>query len=186
MKENKYVKGNYFYGHEISDYGKEHNRVDYETLAKAFEAINAGKLMEVHPDYCDGTSWEVINGTGYYYEDSDENEYTYEEAQDKIAELQSELDVLEELEELTGEQEERQIEIEYDIEKLEEIKYREFYNYFIIDSNGAEILKDWTDEYVIYNEELDLYVWGVDHCGTAWRMVLTDIKCNYKEEDEEN
>lgn len=177
------VAGTWFYGNEVSDYGKKNNRVDYRTLAKAFGHVDAGKLMDVHPDYCDGAEWEVVNGNGYFYEDYNENEYSYEEAQKRIEELNEELEKLEELEELTEEQEERIRDIEYDIHSLGEGKFRDFYNYLIIDSNGAEILKDWTDEYVIYNEKLDLYVWGIDHCGTSWDYVLTQIKCNYKEEE---
>ena len=180
------VKGNYFYGNEVSDYGKQNNRVDYRTLAKAFCHVDAGQLMEVHPDYCDGAEWEVVNGNGYFYEDYDENEYNYQEAQERIEELNKELEELEELDELTEEQEERKDDIERDIELLEQTKFREFYHYLIIDNNGAEILKNWTDEYVIYNEKLDLYVWGIDHCGTSWDYVLTQIKCNYNGEDEEN
>ena len=32
-----------------------------------------------------------------------------------------------------------------------------------------------TDEIVYYNEELDMYVWGITHYGTSWDYVLTDI-----------
>ena len=40
-----------------------------------------------------------------------------------------------------------------------------------------------TDEILFYNETLDMYVWGVTHCGTSWNYVLTDIKlnCGYDE-----
>lgn len=55
-------------------------------------------------------------------------------------------------------------------------EYIEVYQYFIISGYGAEILKDYTDELVWYNEDLDLYVWGVTHWGTSWDYVLTDIK----------
>ena len=50
--------------------------------------------------------------------------------------------------------------------------------YFIISNNGAEILKDYTNEIVFYNEALDMYVWGVTHWGTSWDYVLTDIRLN--------
>jgi len=59
--------------------------------------------------------------------------------------------------------------------------YIEVYQYYIISGYGAEILQDYTDEIVWYNEELDLYVWGVTHWGTSWDYVLTDIRCNVKE-----
>lgn len=53
--------------------------------------------------------------------------------------------------------------------------YPEIFQYFIVDFNGAEILQE-ADEIVYYNEELDLYVWGVTHYGTSWDYVLTNIK----------
>lgn len=55
-------------------------------------------------------------------------------------------------------------------------RYIDVFQYYIISEAGAEILKEWTDEIVWYNEELDLYVWGVTHYGTSWDYVLTDIK----------
>lgn len=55
-------------------------------------------------------------------------------------------------------------------------RYIEIYQYYIISSSGAKLLQFWTDEIVYYNEELDMYVWGVTHWGTAWDYVLTDIK----------
>lgn len=59
--------------------------------------------------------------------------------------------------------------------------YAEIYQYFIVDDNGAEILQE-AEEIVFYNEELDMYVWGVTHWGTSWDYVLTDIKI-VKDED---
>lgn len=53
--------------------------------------------------------------------------------------------------------------------------YHEIYQYFIISQSGFEILQRMTDEIVFYNEELDMYVWGVCHYGTSWDYVLTDI-----------
>lgn len=52
---------------------------------------------------------------------------------------------------------------------------QDIYQYYIVDESGAKILMD-LDEIVYYNEELDLYVWGVTHYGTAWDYVLTDVK----------
>ena len=62
--------------------------------------------------------------------------------------------------------------------------YFDFYQYFIIDEFGANLLKEWTDECVLYNEELDIYLWCVNHYGTSWDYVLTDIKCNYTPNEE--
>lgn len=53
--------------------------------------------------------------------------------------------------------------------------YYDIYQYYIISQSGFEILQRFTDEIVFYNEELDMYVWGVTHYGTSWDYVLTDI-----------
>lgn len=47
---------------------------------------------------------------------------------------------------------------------------------YIISEYGYKILAEFTDEYVFYNEKLDIYVWAVTHFGTSWDYVLTDIK----------
>lgn len=52
----------------------------------------------------------------------------------------------------------------------------EVFQWFIIDSNGADTLCHFTNEQVWYNSNLDLYVWGVTHFGTAWDYVLTNIE----------
>ena len=62
----------------------------------------------------------------------------------------------------------------------------DIYQYFIIDPRGAEILSEWTDEIVYYNEVLDMYVWGVTHWGTAWDYVLTDIRIDKEAHNDEN
>lgn len=54
--------------------------------------------------------------------------------------------------------------------------YYEIYQYYIISDSGAEFLQECTDELVYYHEDLDMYVWGIDHFGTSWDYVLTDIK----------
>ena len=61
---------------------------------------------------------------------------------------------------------------------MEDAHYEDIFQYFIISDNGTEILKNWTNEIVFYNEALYMYVWGVTHWGTAWSYVLTDIKLN--------
>lgn len=47
---------------------------------------------------------------------------------------------------------------------------------YIISEHGFKVLKEYTDELVFYNENLDVYIWAVDHIGTAWNYVLTDIE----------
>ena len=54
--------------------------------------------------------------------------------------------------------------------------YADIFQYYIISVPGANILTELTDEIIFYNEELDIYVWGVTHYGTSWDYVLTDIK----------
>lgn len=61
---------------------------------------------------------------------------------------------------------------EYD-EEIGEVN--EIYQYYIISESGFETLQRMTNEIVFYNEELDMYVWGVTHFGTSWDYVLTDI-----------
>ena len=52
----------------------------------------------------------------------------------------------------------------------------EVYQYYIISDFAYQFLVDYTDEIVYYNDDLDMYVWGITHFGTAWDYVLTDIK----------
>lgn len=54
--------------------------------------------------------------------------------------------------------------------------YYEVYQYYIISDSGAQFLEEYTDEIVYYNEQLDMYLWGITHFGTSWDYVLTDIK----------
>ena len=54
-------------------------------------------------------------------------------------------------------------------------EYIEFFQYYIIDANGAQVLEDCTNETVYYSNTLDMYVWAIDHFGTSWDYVLTEI-----------
>ncbi len=47
---------------------------------------------------------------------------------------------------------------------------------FIISRYGFEILKEYTDELVFYNDTLGVYIWAVTHWGTAWAYELTNVK----------
>ena len=47
---------------------------------------------------------------------------------------------------------------------------------FIISRYGFEILKEYTDELVFYNDVLGVYIWAVTHWGTAWAYELTNVK----------
>ena len=63
----------------------------------------------------------------------------------------------------------------------------EVFQWFIVSDEGADILKR-CGEIVLYNEKLDMYIWGITHFGTSWDYVLTDVKINCGEaawEDDE-
>lgn len=57
--------------------------------------------------------------------------------------------------------------------------YEDIYQYFIIDANNwnIEYIKKYYDNELIiaYSETLDNYILLVDHFGTSWDYVLTDI-----------
>lgn len=152
----------YFYGNKVSDYGLEHGYVDYATLSKAFEGVLNNNIIEKTYDI------------GYWEQESGfvDNSKEIEALQEMIAELEEQEDSEEEIAEL----EER-------IEELEDEQnsYPDIFQYYIVDDNGARILKE-INEIVFYNEELDMYVWGVTHYGTSWSYVLTDIKIVLDEE----
>lgn len=153
--------GKYFYGNEISEYGKKNGYVDYATLAKAFDAVLNNEIMEKTYDI---GYWDQESG---FIDNSDK----IDEIREKIEELDEEENA-EEIEEL-----------ESKIEELEEEQdYQpEIYQYYIVSDSGARILEEF-NEIVFYNEELDMYLWGVTHYGTSWSYVLTDIPCNAKDE----
>lgn len=58
----------------------------------------------------------------------------------------------------------------YDLEELT------IYQYYIISEYTAEKLQKHTNEIILYNAELDMYLLGVGHFGTSWESILTDIK----------
>lgn len=61
----------------------------------------------------------------------------------------------------------------------EEGTYKDIYQYFIVDGCfDEEDLQKVGEELgvVYYNSNLDLYILGVDHLGTSWDYVLTDIE----------
>ena len=63
-------------------------------------------------------------------------------------------------------------------------EYKEIFQYYIISDSGASILEYWCpDEIVFYCDELDMYLWGVTHFGTAWSYVLTDVKIEIDEKE---
>ena len=54
---------------------------------------------------------------------------------------------------------------------------------FIISRYGYEILSEYTDELVFYNNRLSVYIWAVCHWGTSWAYELTNVKLINMDED---
>ena len=173
------TKSKYYYGNEISKYGLENGYVDYGTLASCFNhVLNNDILSELEKN---GYYFDLINAPDF----SDE----IEDAEGQIDYLQEKIDDLRDKQgDASGQ---AYNDIENEIENLEndiydlqnDIDYYqcadrdvEFFQYYIIDNSGARILTEDTTERVFYNEDLDMYIWGVTHCGTAWDYVLTDIE----------
>lgn len=156
----------YYYGNAISEYGMQNGRVDYATLAKAFDAVLNNDIMNLTYDI---GSWEQVNGI---VDNSEE-----------IEELEEKRDELEEKNENSPSQiiENEINEINEQIEELEseQCDDPEVFQWFIISDWGARLLQQETSEIVYYNETLDMYLWGVTHCGTSWDYVLTSIKIDW-------
>ena len=155
----------YYYGNVISDYGLENGRVDYATLAKAFDAVLNNDIMNLTYDI---GSWEQVSGTIDNSEEIEELEEKKDELEDENDEspsqiLENEIDLLnEKIEELEREQNDDE----------------EVFQWFIVDDWGARLLQE-INEIVYYNEKLNIYLWGVTHYGTSWDYVLTNIKIDW-------
>lgn len=67
-------------------------------------------------------------------------------------------------------------------EQGEEVQeqYAEIYQYFLISERDAERLAEYTNELVLYNEILDIFILCVTHYGTAW----DGVPANWKEEQD--
>ena len=179
------ARNNYFYGYEVSDYAKQYKFVDYATLAKCFDAVLNNNIISELSNQ--GYFWDEENTEEYH--DAAGNVYNAEEAKEKRDELEERRDELEvklytidndetpEAEEIREEIEN----IENDISSLYEPEYKEFFQYYIVSDEGARILRE-IGEALYYNNKLDIYVWGVDHWGTAWTHVLTNIPIEYTNE----
>lgn len=176
MKRNK-LYGTTFCGDEASDYAKENGYLDYATFSKAFDAVINNSIME---NTCEIGFWEQENGI---IDNSEEVEALKEE----ITDIENRLEFLtdEEIEEAQKLQEEINS-IQEQIEELEEEQERsynqEIFQYYIVSDQGAEMIKQYTDDPLFYNETLDMYVWGITHFGTSWNYVLTDVKLNCGQE----
>ncbi len=169
-------KSTYFCGNKISEYGLQHKRVDYATLAKAFDAVLCNDITKLFYSTINGEYNEVEQVSGFI-----DNQEQIDELQEKIDELLDEY--------RNTESTEREKELEKAIDDLQEQidelqreqdEQPEIYQYFIVSDAGADLLKDY-GEIVYYIPALDVYVWGVTHYGTSWDYVLTNIKIELDE-----
>lgn len=155
----------YYYGNRISDYGIEKGYVDYATFASAFNCVLNNDIIS--------STYDI----GYWNQVSGQIDNSKE-----IEELGEMLDELVERNEDNPSQilENEISKIEGEIEELEDEEYNkpEIFQYFIVDRLGAQLLQD-INEVLYYNEELDMYVWGVTHFGTGWDYVLTSIAIDW-------
>lgn len=170
--------GKYFCGNMISEYGRKNGRVDYATFAKAFDAVLNNNIMA------------DLESAGYYFDieagmvDNSEEIEALEEERDALgiverwtASGKSYED--EDGNEASPEAVARLEEIEEKIDELrEEEDPGEIFQYYIVSSYGADLIRDYNVGTLFYCEAVDLYIWGVHHWGTSWDYVLTSIPCD--------
>jgi hypothetical protein len=82
----KYVhRSHWFYGNEVSNYGKECGYVDYRTLAKSFDAVLNNEIFGKTLNY---GYWDLVNGNDYDEETDEYNEiFQYYIISDQGAEI---------------------------------------------------------------------------------------------------
>lgn len=66
MKKQLKLAGKYFCGNEISNYGKEHGFLDYDTFSRAFDHVLNNSIFELGQGI--GYGWELVNGLDFDYE----------------------------------------------------------------------------------------------------------------------
>lgn len=175
----------YYHGKEVSSYGVKGGFVDYDTLRRLLCCMMNNFIKEETEKL--GLWWGVVNGNPYLYFDSTGQAYTYNEAQERIQELEEMLE--EDPENDSADKWEKDIEL---LEEADESEWREdidIYQYYIVSEGSAEFLMKNTQELIFYNEELDIYLWGITHFGSGWEMELTDIpisECKIVKEQQED
>lgn len=159
------IRGKYFYGNKISNYGLQNKRVDYGTLAKCFDAVLNNEIIGATANI---GYWDMIsNGTD----------------QDQIDMLNDEIehltDILNDMNEDTEGYKALDDKIDGLMDRVAELEeFPEIYQYYIVSDNAVDILEE-AHQIVFYNDDLDMYVWGVTHYGTSWDYVLTDIAVEF-------
>lgn len=178
MNEKITLKSTYFCGNKISEYGIQNKRLDYHTLSKAFDAVLVNDITKLFYSTINGKYNEVEQVHGYI-----DNSDAIEELREQIETLENSIsesgilpeddaarDMIDNLEDQIND-----LEIEQD-------QQQEIYQYYIISDNGADIIKQYTNDPLFYLPVLDCYVWGVTHYGTSWSYVLTDCKLILEED----
>lgn len=174
----------YFCGNKISDYGIQNARVDYGTLAKAFDAVLVNDITKLFYNTISGEYMEpeMVNGAVDNSEEIEQLSEQLEELEDRLVELiKEEQEESAEYKELEAQEEEKRAAIE-ELERQQD-ETIDVFQYYIVSDAGAQLLKDLTDEIVYYLPFLDCYIWGVTHFGTSWDYVLTDIKIELPKEE---
>lgn len=169
----------YYYGNAISEYGIENGRVDYATLAECFDAVLNNDIMQLTYDI---GYWDQVSGTVDNTDEIEELEEKKEELEEKQEDLENLLEDDENNKNAAAKLENIENEIDEINEQIEELEReqddQEVFQWYIVGDCGARLLKD-INQIVYYNETLDMYLWGVTHCGTSWDCVLTDIKIDW-------
>ena len=181
-------------GQPLTLYELKNGKITYYTLNKVTGGVLNNIIVRKTSEKEIG-EWRVINGSPLIYQDNDGNEYTEEEASDKISELEEQIEEAEsqadDMQEEMGkdipdcnlqETEDKINELEGKIEHwkgaietLQDGEVREVYQYYIVSKSAFETWLKGTGELVLYNDELDMYVWCICFYGADWRDVLTDI-----------
>lgn len=158
-----------FFGNKISEHGRERVFVNYKAFAEAFDGVRNDDIIRKTSDI---GYWEIENGFI-------DNSVEIEELQECVEELETAL------EDDTSDDEREEIELELaecidQIEQLEEEQNTEIFQYCIVDETGASLIKEYTNEALLYNRELNMYVWGVPIYGSRWEDACTSIPCEKK------
>ncbi len=69
MKKQLKLAGKYYCGNEISNYGKEHGFLDYDTFSRAFDHVLNNSIFELGQGI--GYGWELVNGLDFDYEEEE-------------------------------------------------------------------------------------------------------------------
>lgn len=137
----------YFYGNKISEYGLENGYVDYRTLAKCGDMVLCNNIPRLYYRDLDGEYIEPEQVNGYI--DNSEEIERLEEEKDELLSL---------LYEEENEEKENELNIKIDELQREQEEQEEIFQYYIIDDQLADILKEWTNEIVYYIPLLDVHV----------------------------